>query len=143
MSPIRHVLLWAAVLCCGGIGATACRPEEPRGRPTQAMPQIVLNDRRYEVEVSASVADLDARVRDALAELELDIALTIGSAAEGSHQYRAGNGERVVDIEIAVHAAGTSRISVSAVRVTPMRAADVVEDPSYAKLVLQRIVERG
>lgn len=143
MSPIRQTLLWATVMSCVAIGASACTPEEPRDGPTQAIPQIILNDRGYEVEVRASVSELDPRVRAALAELELDIARTIGSTAEGSHRYRAGNGERVVDIEVAVQTAGTSKISVSAVRVTPMRGAEVVEDPSYAKVVLQRIVGQG
>ena len=143
MSRIRRTLLQVVFLSCGSIVASACAQEEAPSDLTQARPEIVLNDRAYEVELRESISDLDPRARAALADLELDIARTVASATEGERQFRAGNGERIVDVELSMQELGRTRISVSAVRVTPRRGAEVVEDPAYAKVVLQRIIDQG
>ena len=143
MSRIRRIGLPVVLLSCGAMVASACAQEDVLGGPTAARPEIVLNDRAYEVTLLASISDIDPRVRDALAELELDIAPEVASEPAGERQFRAGNGERIVDVNLSTQDLGRTRISVNAVRVTPMRGAEVVEDPAYAKLVLQRIVDQG
>ena len=143
MSPIRQTLLQVVFLLFSAVVASACAQEEAAGGPSQTRSDIVLNDRAYEVELRGSVSELDPHVRAALVELELDLARAIGSRSEQERQYRAGNGERIVDVELSVQRFGRTKISVSAVRVTPMRGAEVVEDPAYAKVVLQRIVDQG
>lgn len=143
MSTVRQTSLQVVFLLFSAILASACAQEEAAGGPTQARSDIVLNDRAYEVELRGSVPELDPRVRAALADLELDVARAVSSGSEGGRQYRAGNGERIVDVELSVQRFDRIKISVSAVRVTPMRGAEVVEDPAYAKAVLQRIVDQG
>ena len=143
MLTVKQTLLQGVFLLFGAVVASACAQEEAPGGPTQTRSDIVLNDRAYEVELRGSVSEFDARVRAALVELELDVARAVGSGSERVRQYRAGNGERIVDVELSVQRFGRSKISVSAARVTPMRNAEVVEDPAFAKEVLQRIVDQG
>ena len=143
MPRIRQILLHVVLLTSGPIIAPACAQEEASPGPTHASPEIVLNDRGYQVDLLASISDLDPRVRAALAEMELDIARGVSSATETERQFLAGDGNWIVDVELSTREAGMTRINVTAVRVTPMRGAEVIEDPAYAKLVLQRIVDQG
>lgn len=143
MSTVRQTLLQVVLLFFGGIVASACAQENAPGGPIQTRSDIILNDLAYEVSLGGSVPDLDPRVRSALADLELDVVRAVGTGSEGERQYRAGDGERIVDVELSAQGFGGSKISVSAVRVTPMRGAEVVEDPAYAKVVLQRVLNQG
>ena len=140
MSRISHVLLQVVLWSCGAMVASAGAQEELRGAPTEVGPEMVLNDRAYEVELLESIYDVGRRVRGVLVGLELDVANIVAAEPGGWRQFQAGNRERIVEVEISTHGLGRTRISVTAVRVTPMRGAEVVEDPAYAKLVLRKII---
>jgi hypothetical protein len=96
--------------------------------------ELVLNDRAYETRVPELPHNLDNNVRSALAEMNL----VLVSFDEGV--YRAGDGERVVDVQLVENAEGETTIRVSAVRSVSMRNAEAVVDLAFAREVLSSIV---
>jgi hypothetical protein len=96
--------------------------------------ELVLNDRAYEARVAELPQNLDSHVRAALEELDFVL------VSSGHGAYRAGDGERVVDIQLEGNAEGETTIRVSAVRSVSMRDAEAVVDLPFAREVLSSII---
>jgi hypothetical protein len=127
-----------------GSARTAQRPDtSARARSTIPRDTIILNDVSAETEMSAPMAALDRRSREALTELGLQITRTATGNHATKREYEAVGPDRVVRVTLEPLTSTRTRVSVSSRRLLPSRGTMLAADTRHARMVLERIRQQN
>lgn len=131
-----QLLRFAAALCMIGLSPIAI--------PAQELPapaEIVLNDQSAQTDVRGTVEAVDRRTRAVLESMGLALAPQSMQASATGRRYEARSPSRIVTVALERIGRGSTRISVTSVRLSTSRLSTLEYDTRHARAVVDQILE--
>jgi beta-lactamase regulating signal transducer with metallopeptidase domain len=122
-----------------GVNGSGRTAQVRSGSSTIPRDTIILNDVNAEAELSAPIAALDRRTREALTNLGLRITRAVAGIHAAPFQYEAVGPDRVVRVALEPLTSSRTRVSVSSRRLLPSRGTMLAADTRHARMVVERI----